>query len=510
MTGASQSYSPRSYATSTSTANTQSSSMPRAATRPSAPSTPTPTLDQLLAMSPEEISRLSIHNLKAVLFENHVSSGPVLEKSDLVARVRVLIDMEKRERERRREVLEAERLAQVRAEEEAQIEREAERERQRVLERQWEIDQMNEQMDEQVEWEAERQRQRELEREWEADQVNEQVEREAEREREREREREWEADQVNEQIEREAERELETERIEAQMARDAERTIQTQTESRVRGKDELMDEIYKLYRREMEEDKGVIQAISVERVKEMRLVGMKLKWNQILQRARGALEDRITTMIQSEISQLTMQIEQSKREQLRQAGQSESNNDGLYNPTVGASESIGQGRAIPERTTMAARLYRVTVESGSEGDEETDAVELNGSSNTTHDHETEMDAGVETEPINSQTLPSQSTAGVTANTDTNTNPSITTQTGDSLLSDNHPGQNSHQSTTDITSTSNNQSNNPQKPVPTTSIRPPKPVLPERNGLCIVCQDEEANIVIVDCGYVLQFLSLAFH
>jgi hypothetical protein len=28
---------------------------------------------------------------------------------------------------------------------------------------------------------------------------------------------------------------------------------------------------------------------------------------------------------------------------------------------------------------------------------------------------------------------------------------------------------------------------------------------ERNGLCVVCQDEEANIAIVDCGYV--FISL---
>ena len=32
---------------------------------------------------------------------------------------------------------------------------------------------------------------------------------------------------------------------------------------------------------------------------------------------------------------------------------------------------------------------------------------------------------------------------------------------------------------------------------------------ERNGLCVVCQDEEANIAIVDCGYVFIFsLSLA--
>jgi hypothetical protein len=27
---------------------------------------------------------------------------------------------------------------------------------------------------------------------------------------------------------------------------------------------------------------------------------------------------------------------------------------------------------------------------------------------------------------------------------------------------------------------------------------------ERNGLCVVCQDEEANIAIVDCGYVSIF------
>jgi hypothetical protein len=24
---------------------------------------------------------------------------------------------------------------------------------------------------------------------------------------------------------------------------------------------------------------------------------------------------------------------------------------------------------------------------------------------------------------------------------------------------------------------------------------------ERNGLCVICQDEDANIAIVDCGYV---------
>jgi hypothetical protein len=31
---------------------------------------------------------------------------------------------------------------------------------------------------------------------------------------------------------------------------------------------------------------------------------------------------------------------------------------------------------------------------------------------------------------------------------------------------------------------------------------------ERNGLCVVCQDEEANIAIVDCGFVFKNLSSA--
>jgi hypothetical protein len=37
-------------------------------------------------------------------------------------------------------------------------------------------------------------------------------------------------------------------------------------------------------------------------------------------------------------------------------------------------------------------------------------------------------------------------------------------------------------------------------------QPPAPpasyVAAERNGLCVICQDEDANIAIVDCGYVL--------
>jgi hypothetical protein len=37
--------------------------------------------------------------------------------------------------------------------------------------------------------------------------------------------------------------------------------------------------------------------------------------------------------------------------------------------------------------------------------------------------------------------------------------------------------------------------------------PKQPKVPvstmERNGLCVICQDEEANIAIVDCGYVIS-------
>ena len=42
--------------------------------------------------------------------------------------------------------------------------------------------------------------------------------------------------------------------------------------------------------------------------------------------------------------------------------------------------------------------------------------------------------------------------------------------------------------------------------PKSKVFTPPPILGtaadlERNGLCVVCQDEEANIAIVDCGYV---------
>ena len=36
---------------------------------------------------------------------------------------------------------------------------------------------------------------------------------------------------------------------------------------------------------------------------------------------------------------------------------------------------------------------------------------------------------------------------------------------------------------------------------TNTTKPPLASAMERNGLCVVCQDEEANIAIVDCGFV---------
>ncbi|KAH8101106.1 hypothetical protein BXZ70DRAFT_934446 [Cristinia sonorae] len=57
-----------------------------------------PTLDALLDMTPDQISGLSIGVLKAVLFRNHVNVGGVLEKGDLVGRVKTLVEDERVER----------------------------------------------------------------------------------------------------------------------------------------------------------------------------------------------------------------------------------------------------------------------------------------------------------------------------------------------------------------------------------------------------------------------------
>ncbi|KAH9962922.1 hypothetical protein BC827DRAFT_1129739 [Russula dissimulans] len=70
--------------------------------RPSsaAPPPPIPSLDELLAMTDDEISHMSIGALKAVLFQNHVNARLLLEKSDLVTRVRALLGDERQERAR--------------------------------------------------------------------------------------------------------------------------------------------------------------------------------------------------------------------------------------------------------------------------------------------------------------------------------------------------------------------------------------------------------------------------
>ena len=33
---------------------------------------------------------------------------------------------------------------------------------------------------------------------------------------------------------------------------------------------------------------------------------------------------------------------------------------------------------------------------------------------------------------------------------------------------------------------------------------------ERSGLCVICQDQEANIAIMDCGYVPDLFVMSFH
>ncbi|OJT13142.1 hypothetical protein TRAPUB_10297 [Trametes pubescens] len=76
----------------------------------SPPSVQAPSIDALLAMPDAELGRLSVGVLKEILFVNHVNPGPVVEKGDLVARVRTLVEQERRERERHAQEEEEERL----------------------------------------------------------------------------------------------------------------------------------------------------------------------------------------------------------------------------------------------------------------------------------------------------------------------------------------------------------------------------------------------------------------
>jgi hypothetical protein len=59
-----------------------------------------PSLDELLAKTDDEISHMSISALKGVLFQNHVNARLLLEKGELVARVRALLGDERHERAR--------------------------------------------------------------------------------------------------------------------------------------------------------------------------------------------------------------------------------------------------------------------------------------------------------------------------------------------------------------------------------------------------------------------------
>ncbi|KZT60933.1 hypothetical protein CALCODRAFT_428614 [Calocera cornea HHB12733] len=76
--------------------------------RPPPPRNPTPvpppTMDHLVLLSADELSHLSISALKGVLEHNHVNTHLLVEKEDLVLKVRMLVEQEKRERVRLQQV----------------------------------------------------------------------------------------------------------------------------------------------------------------------------------------------------------------------------------------------------------------------------------------------------------------------------------------------------------------------------------------------------------------------
>ncbi|KAG6811298.1 hypothetical protein H0H92_008093 [Tricholoma furcatifolium] len=92
----------------------------RAASAAPPPVLPPPTLDELLNMPEDAIRALSVNALKSILFTNHVNARMILEKSELVAKVKALVADELHEREKQQEREETER--------EQEREREAERE----------------------------------------------------------------------------------------------------------------------------------------------------------------------------------------------------------------------------------------------------------------------------------------------------------------------------------------------------------------------------------------------
>lgn len=85
-------------------------------------------------MPENDIARLSIGTLKAVLFHNHVNARLVVEKAELVAKVWTLIKDERRERERHAAMEAAESAAEEEARREAAEERSAAEERREARE----------------------------------------------------------------------------------------------------------------------------------------------------------------------------------------------------------------------------------------------------------------------------------------------------------------------------------------------------------------------------------------
>ena len=68
-----------------------------------------PSIDQLLEMSDAQVAALSIGSLKEILFKNHVTARLVVEKGELVSRVKTLVEEERVERERKAREEEVER-----------------------------------------------------------------------------------------------------------------------------------------------------------------------------------------------------------------------------------------------------------------------------------------------------------------------------------------------------------------------------------------------------------------
>ncbi|KAJ9097328.1 hypothetical protein QFC20_006241 [Naganishia adeliensis] len=91
-------------------AATTSAPRPKASPQPRPPSPPVPSILSLVALPQSYIASLSIGTLKAILYENHVKVdfSQVLEKTELVRRVQMLVAEERKRLERQRAAEEAE------------------------------------------------------------------------------------------------------------------------------------------------------------------------------------------------------------------------------------------------------------------------------------------------------------------------------------------------------------------------------------------------------------------